>query len=79
MNYEEQTQRLLKIHKLIARQATGTPAEFAATIKISRAHLYNIIENLKINGAEIKYSRRLRTFYYINTFSLEINTIKILT
>ena len=71
--------RVVKIHKLILRQNTGTPAEFAATLNISRSHLYNIIDDLKISGAEIKYSRKWQTFYYNNSFSLEIDTIKILT
>lgn len=35
------------MHKLIERQITGTPVEFADALKISRSHLYNIIDDLK--------------------------------
>lgn len=67
--------RIIKIHKLIEQQATGTPAEFAALVKISRRQLYNIIEEFKINGAKIKYSRTSHTFFYEEEFSFKINTI----
>jgi predicted nucleic acid-binding Zn-ribbon protein len=56
---------------LIERQATGTPAEFAVSVNISRRHLYNIIEGLKDNGAKIKYSRISRTFFYEEIFILQ--------
>jgi len=69
--------RVIKFHKLIDKQATGTPDEFAALLKISRRHLYDIIEEFKIQGAKIKYSRTLHTFFYEEEFTVKINTLTI--
>ena len=64
--------RMKYIHHLIRTQATGEPDNFAQKLRISRRQLYNILEELKDFGAEIKYSRTHQTFYYALPFVLEI-------
>lgn len=71
--------RIKKINKLIKLQKTGTPAEFARRLNIGKRQLYNILDDLKIMGAPIKYCRKRETFFYQYEFDLQIYySIKIL-
>jgi predicted DNA-binding transcriptional regulator YafY len=62
--------RVHRIHKLIQREATGTADEFADRLHIRRRQLYNILEEFRDYGAEIKYSRTKCSFYYANDFDV---------
>lgn len=75
MHYFETIDRVLRIHKLIKREATGTPDEFARKLDIKKRHLYNILEEFKDYGAAIRYSREKLSFYYENDFEISV-TIK---
>jgi len=69
----KQLERLRKAHKLIQQENTGTPAEFANRLDISRRQLYNIIEYLKEVDAPVQYNRKTNTFYYRYDFDLLVN------
>ena len=77
MNVFETINRLYEIHKWILREETGTPDEFADRFHLSRRQLYNILDEMKDMGAEIKYSRIGHTFYYVNDFDIKINQLQI--
>jgi predicted DNA-binding transcriptional regulator YafY len=70
MNPFERITRLVDIHQLIKQEKTGSPAELAKKLRISRSQLYNVIEELEDYGALIKYSRKKETFYYNADFEL---------
>ncbi|MDR2824383.1 MAG: hypothetical protein LBB41_04195 [Prevotellaceae bacterium] len=78
MDNQNKIYRIQKIHKLIEKQTTGTPLEFAKTVGVCRSHLYNLIDYLRINGAQVNYSRKQKSFYYEENFTLKIDTITIL-
>lgn len=61
------------LHKCIVQESTGTPCELAQRLRISKRHLYNLLDEFKDMGAEIQYSRIKETFYYKNNFCLEIS------
>jgi len=63
-------ERLERIHKLIQRKATGTPEEFAEKLHLGKRQMYNILDEFKGYGADIKYSRMRCTFYYNNDFEV---------
>lgn len=69
----QQLERIKKTNKLIKEQETGTPDRFANQLNIGKRQLYNILDNLKIIGASIKYCRKKETFYYVDDFDLQIN------
>jgi predicted DNA-binding transcriptional regulator YafY len=77
MNLFEAIDRLYEIHKWILREKTGAPDEFADRFHLSRRQLYNILDELKDWGAEIKYSRSRHTFYYANDFEIKINQLQL--
>jgi len=72
MNHHDIINRMYNIHLLIEQEATGTPDEFAARLRISRRQLYNVLDELKDYGSPHKYSRRRHTFYYAGEFEFVI-------
>lgn len=66
----KQFNRLKKLDALIQQAKTGAPEEFANCLGLSRSQLYNILEELKDLGAPIEYNRRLRSFYYRESFQI---------
>jgi len=73
-------ERLKKIHQLIKIGSTGNPKEFSKRLFISESQLYNILEDLKIKGFPICYSRSLRSYMYDDDCELEINySVQLLT
>lgn len=72
MNRFEFLEKLVILEKLIRQGHTGTPDEIAERLSISRGTVYNIIEELNLQGVEIKYSRSRCTFYYKNDVFLDI-------
>jgi len=59
--------RLQLLHELISEQKTNTPEVLAARLDISRASLYQLIDDLKKNNLPITYSRKKRSFIYTKT------------
>ena len=79
MNFEKLAERINKAHQLILTEKTGTPEEFAEKLKISRSHLYNLINKLKEYDAPIKYSKKINGFYYSEPFDLDFeNSLKLI-
>ena len=72
MKFFEYLVRIEKMHCLIKEQRTGTPDEFAAKLGISRTRLYEVIDELKSNGAPIAYSKTSTTFYYEYPFDISL-------
>jgi predicted DNA-binding transcriptional regulator YafY len=75
-----QLKRLQKIHQLIKTSHTGTPKEFANIIGVSRSQLFNILDDLKLKGFPISYSRSLKSYIYHCDCELEIEySVRLLT
>lgn len=81
MKFVEQIERLQYLEQLIRKKSTGTPEELAERIGVSRSQLYNLISYLNDIGIDIKFSRRLNSFYYVcEEKNIEITfSIKIIT
>ncbi|TVR19902.1 MAG: HTH domain-containing protein [Balneolaceae bacterium] len=81
MKFAEQIERLQYLDQLIRKQKTGSPAELAGRLDISRSQLYNLIGYLNDIGMKIRFSRMRNSFYYeCPDKDLEIQfSIKIIT
>ncbi len=64
MAFNDTFNRLERLAFLIQRKATGSPEELAERLEVSRRTVYNLIDILKGQGAEIKYCRERVSFYY---------------
>ena len=61
---QKQTQRIERLHKLMERNATGTPKECAQRLGISERQLYNTLELMRGMGAPIIYNTHSNTYLY---------------
>ena len=60
-------------NKLVQDRRTGPPSVFAKRLGVSRTTLYDIIDELNSYNVDVKYSRKLKTFYYNNSLSLDVS------
>jgi hypothetical protein len=60
----EQLERIKRMTELIQAERTGTPSEFAGLLHISESHLYRTLEELKILGMPIGYSKIKKTYFF---------------
>lgn len=61
-----------RFHQYMMRGNTGDASSFAEKLGISRATLFNLINELKGYGIEIEYSRMRQTYYYVYPELVEI-------
>lgn len=73
MSIQKHIDRINYLCKLIENEATGTPEELAVKLNLSKRHTFNLLNDLKDLGAEIKYSRMKRTYCFSNCFQMVIN------
>ena len=80
MKVFEYLERISRMHRMVQRKATGTPDECARQLGVSRTTLYELIDELRLHGAPIVYSKSARTYYYNSPFDITITcTLKPLT
>lgn len=72
MSFFETIERVSRLHYFIKEECTGKPEILSKRLGISRASLYNIIDELRSYDAPIDYSRRRETFFYTKSFELSI-------
>lgn len=56
--------RLQRMDLLIAMRATGSPDEFAIKMNLSRSTLFEMIQEMKGLGVDIRYSSLSSSYYY---------------
>jgi len=64
MRYIEKTILIERIDQLIRLKATGSARELAKRVGVSKSSLYEILEVMKMMGAEISYCRYEKSYYY---------------
>ncbi|MFT3995234.1 MAG: HTH domain-containing protein [Dysgonomonas sp.] len=72
MKIFEALNRLTLLHDLIKAEKTGRPDYLSKQLGVSRATLYNMLDELKSYDAPISYSRSKESFFYTHFFELEI-------
>ena len=73
-------ERLQQLHQRIQNENTGSPIEMARYMNMSQRSIHNLIDELKVLGAEICYKRTTKTYYYCNEFDLKVSiSVDILT
>ena len=75
MKVFEYLDRISMMHKLVSRQITGTPEEFAGQLGVSRTSLYELIDELRSRGAPIAYSKSAKTFFYRQPYDISVTCL----
>ena len=73
MKVFEYLDRISMMHKLVSRQKTGTPEEFANQLGVSRTSLYELIDELRSRGVPIAYSKSAKTFFYRQPYDIAVS------
>jgi predicted DNA-binding transcriptional regulator YafY len=73
MKVFEYLDRISMMHKLVLRQKTGTPEEFANQLGVSRTSLYEMIDELRSRGVPLAYSKSAKTFFYRQPFDIDVS------
>ena len=63
-------ERINRVYRLVRMERTGSRDELAAKLRVSRRTVNNYLEELRLMGAEIEFSRRRNTYYFANNFVL---------
>ncbi|MBP1615581.1 MAG: putative DNA-binding protein [Bacteroidetes bacterium] len=69
-------ENLIELHKLIKIEMTGTSAQLAEKMRMSKRAIQYYLNDLRLYGAVIDFNKVRNTYYYINDFNIEF-TIKI--
>lgn len=72
MEFIRQIERLQLLNKLVREQRTGSPVELAERLGVSRAKLYLMLDELRDEGVEIRFSKRLNSFIYENCGGISV-------
>ncbi|EON78241.1 hypothetical protein ADIS_1438 [Lunatimonas lonarensis] len=72
MEFIKQIERFQLLSKLIKEERTGSPDELASRLGVSRAKLYLMLDELKDEGAKIRYSKRINSFVFENCDGISI-------
>lgn len=68
----EVIEKLKLVYKYIGARKTGTRGEFLNLLGIKKSQLYYYFDFLKERGAEIRYCRKSRTYYYKNIVEVDV-------
>jgi predicted DNA-binding transcriptional regulator YafY len=68
----KELERIKRIDQLIRLESTGKAEDLARKLGVCRKQVYNIIEQMKDFGLEIKYNRDKETFYYAKPYKVNI-------
>ena len=72
MSMIKYVRRLKRIDALIFRKATGTPEQFAEKLGIKRSTLYEILQEMRLLGVDIRYCSHRQSFYYANERRIKV-------
>lgn len=64
MNLTKYFERFDRLHRMIRRKATGSPAELAAKLDLSERAVFEYIRAMREMGAPISFCQNRRTYYY---------------
>ena len=64
MNLTKYFERFQRLHRLIARKATGSPLELAQKLSLSERAVFEYIRAMRELGAPIAFCSVRRTYYY---------------
>ena len=67
MNLTKYLERFDRLHHLIGKKSTGTPAELAEKLDLSKRAVYEYIRIMREIGAPIAFCHVRQTYYYERT------------
>ncbi len=80
MEFIRQLERFQLLNKLVREERTGSPEALAKRLGVSRSKLYLMLEELRDQGVEIRFSKKADSFIYRNCKGIDVHfSVKVLT
>ena len=73
MKLFHQIDRMQYMLHLIQQKKTGNPEKFAKRLSLRKRQLFSILEELRIIGLNIQYSKEKQSYYYADDNYMEIS------
>ena len=71
----ERLRQLERLDQLIRMKATGSPKDLARRMEVSERTIHNLMNSLKLFGAEIGYCRNRESYYYLNEIKFRFDIV----
>ena len=71
MSYSEYMKKLFFLNDLLKQGDTGTAEDLAWKLNVSRRTVFRYLDELRMNGAVIGYSKTKKTYYLENNFNFD--------
>ena len=75
MRFIEKAMLIERVDQLIRQRRTGSARDLARRIGVSKTTVYDIIEVMKLMGADIAYCAKRRSYYYAQEKILAIGFV----
>ena len=75
MKFLDRLRRFKRLDELIRRKGTGTPAQLAERLNVSKPTVVRYIRLLRDLGAQLEYDAWRKTYHYTDDFKLDLNKI----
>jgi len=76
MTFLEKLQLIERVDQLIRMKATGSSKELADRLKLSRSTVFELLDTMRLMGAEIKYCKYKKSYYYVKEKVLAIGFVE---
>ncbi|MCT4587799.1 MAG: hypothetical protein N4A71_08255 [Carboxylicivirga sp.] len=73
MKILEEVDMLKRMFELIDKKQTGCSCSFHKKLGISRGKFYNIIDDLRNKGINVKYDKTIKSFYIHGNICVNVN------
>ena len=75
MRFFEKIKVIERIDQLIKLKATGSARDLASKTNLSKSTVYQILDTMKMMGAEIDYCTNRKSYFYLKDKTLAIGFI----
>ena len=72
MKLIEYMERINLLNKLVKEKKTGTLNELSKRMKLSKSRMCRVMDDLKLKGAPIAYSRKLNSYVYTCNYNIKV-------
>ena len=69
MSYSEYFEKIFYLVDLLNQENTGSANILAEKLNVSRRTVFRYLDELRLKGADIRFSRRKKTYFLKNEFA----------
>ena len=71
MSYSQYIERIIRLIRILKQEKTGTASSLSKKLNVSRRTVFRYLDELKLKGADICYSKERDTYLIKNDFNFK--------